>query len=44
MVELQELFNIEYGNSLDLNKLVQKSDGVNFVSRTAKKQRCFSKS
>lgn len=36
MVELQELFNIEYGNSLDLNKLVQKSDGVNFVSRTAK--------
>ncbi|MFA0196236.1 restriction endonuclease subunit S, partial [Vibrio artabrorum] len=36
MVELQELFNIEYGNSLDLNKLVQKSDGINFVSRTAK--------
>lgn len=36
MVELQELFNIEYGNSLDLNKLTQKQNGINFVSRTAK--------
>lgn len=36
MVELQELFDIEYGNSLDLNKLIQKYKGVNFVSRTAK--------
>lgn len=36
MVELQELFNIEYGNSLDLNKLSKKYKGVNFVSRTAK--------
>jgi len=36
MVELQDLFNIEYGNSLDLNKLVQCPGGVDFVSRTAK--------
>lgn len=36
MIELRELFNIEYGNSLDLNKLSQKADGINFVSRTAK--------
>lgn len=36
MVELQELFDIAYGNSLDLNKLNQKYNGVNFVSRTAK--------
>tara|TARA_R110001583_G_C5666389_1_gene410231 strand:- start:4072 stop:5037 length:966 start_codon:yes stop_codon:yes gene_type:complete len=36
MVELQKLFNIEYGNSLDLNKLTQNSKSVNFISRTAK--------
>ena len=36
MVELQEIFNIKYGNSLDLNKLSQSKSGINFVSRTAK--------
>jgi hypothetical protein len=36
MIELQEIFDIYYGNSLDLNKLEKSNDGVNFVSRTAK--------
>jgi hypothetical protein len=36
VVELQEIFDIEYGHSLDLNKLCQVEEGVNFVSRTAK--------
>ncbi|GHX07147.1 restriction endonuclease subunit S [Vibrio cholerae] len=36
MVELQELFDIQYGTKLDLNKLIQISDGVPFVSRTSK--------
>jgi hypothetical protein len=37
MIELQEIFEIQYGNSLDLNKLSQSKLGINFVSRTAKK-------
>lgn len=36
MIELQEIFDIKYGNSLDLNKLKQKKKGINFVSRTTK--------
>ena len=36
MVELQEIFDIKYGNSLDLNKLTQCKIGINFVSRTSK--------
>ena len=36
MVELQEIFDIQYGNSLDLNKLSKSKSGINFVSRTAK--------
>ena len=36
MIPLSELFNIEYGHSFDLNKLEQVSEGINFVSRTAK--------
>lgn len=36
MVELQEIFYIEYGNSLDLNKITKVENSVNFVSRTAK--------
>lgn len=36
MVELQEIFNLKYGNSLDLNKLEQVKKGINFVSRTSK--------
>lgn len=34
MIELQEIFDIRYGNSFDLNKLKQIKNGVNFVSRT----------
>lgn len=36
MVELQEIFDVKYGVNLELNKLVQDVNGVNFVSRTAK--------
>lgn len=36
LVKVSDIFNVEYGNSLELNKLSQKSDGINFVSRTAK--------
>lgn len=36
MVELQEIFNIEYGNQFDLNKMTLSSTGVNFISRSAK--------
>ena len=36
MVALEEIFDIQYGNSLNLNQLEQVEKGVNFVSRTAK--------
>lgn len=36
MLELQEIFDINYGHSLELNKLEPNNEGVNFVSRTAK--------
>ncbi|MCJ8352327.1 restriction endonuclease subunit S [Moritella sp.] len=35
-VSLSEIFDVEYGNSLELNKLVRDDSGINFVSRTAK--------
>lgn len=35
MIELQEIFNIQYGNKLDLNKLDLDPHGVLFVSRTS---------
>lgn len=38
LAKLSEIFNIRYGNSLELNRLEtsEEEDGVNFVSRTAK--------
>lgn len=36
MVELRDIFDIKYGVNLELNKLNEKSDGLNFVSRTSK--------
>lgn len=36
MLELQEIFDINYGHSLELNKLEPNEEGINFVSRTAK--------
>jgi len=36
LVTLEKIFDIQYGNSLNLNQLKQVEDGVNFVSRTAK--------
>lgn len=36
MVELQAIFDVSYGVNLELNKLTESADGINFVSRTAK--------
>jgi hypothetical protein len=36
MIELHEIFNIEYGNQLDLNKMKISSAGINFISRSRK--------
>lgn len=33
---LEDVFTVEYGQSLELNRLTVADDGVNFVSRTAK--------
>lgn len=35
MLELQELFDVQYGTKLDLNKMKQIDNGVPFVSRTS---------
>lgn len=35
LVKLSDLFDVEYGHSLELNRLQRTADGVNFVSRTA---------
>ncbi len=37
MIELQEIFEVTYGNKFDLNKMTKTGnlDGINFVSRTA---------
>lgn len=34
MVTLNSIFNIEYGNQFDLNKMMGDRNGVNFISRT----------
>lgn len=36
MIRLEDLFEVNYGHSLELNRLKISEDGVNFVSRTAK--------
>ena len=36
MVELQEIFDVSYGNKFDLNKMNQKENTVHFVGRSAK--------
>jgi hypothetical protein len=36
LVQVSDIFTVEYGNSLELNKLTKKTDGINFISRTAK--------
>lgn len=36
LVKLSDLFDVEYGDSLELNKLSKDDSGINFVSRTAK--------
>jgi hypothetical protein len=36
LVPVSEIFEVQYGNSFELNSLKQSDKGVNFVSRTAK--------
>ncbi|OCH12691.1 hypothetical protein A6E05_05990 [Aliivibrio sp. 1S165] len=36
MIEVQDIFEVKYGVNLELNKLTLNSQGINFVSRTAK--------
>lgn len=36
LVKVSDLFDIQYGNSMELNRLKQTPNGINFVSRTAK--------
>lgn len=38
LVKLKDIFHIEYGNQLDLNKLkiVENKEGINFINRTEK--------
>lgn len=36
VVKVRDIFNISYGNKLDLNKMTRTSDGVGFVARTSK--------
>ncbi len=35
-VPLSDIFEVEYGNSLELNRLTKSNQGVNFVARTSK--------
>ena len=43
LVKLSELFDVKYGNSLELNSLQIFPHGINFVSRTAKNNGISSK-
>ncbi|MBF0556730.1 MAG: restriction endonuclease subunit S [Nitrospirae bacterium] len=36
LVKITDIFDVKYGNSLELNRLTTISDGINFVSRTSK--------
>jgi hypothetical protein len=36
LVKVSDIFDVQYGNSLELNRLKQIPNGVNFISRTAK--------
>jgi hypothetical protein len=36
LVKVSKIFDVQYGNSLELNRLKQVPDGINFVSRTSK--------
>lgn len=36
MIKLSDLFDVNYGSALELNRLKQTKNGINFVSRTAK--------
>lgn len=36
LVKISKLFDVEYGHSLELNRLTKDDSGINFVSRTSK--------
>lgn len=36
LVKISDIFEVQYGNSLELNRLKQVPNGINFVSRTSK--------
>lgn len=36
MIKISDLFDVEYGNSFELNRLTETENGINFISRTAK--------
>jgi hypothetical protein len=36
LIKLDKLFEVKYGVNLELNALIQDSNGINFVSRTAR--------
>lgn len=36
LVKVSDIFDVQYGNSLELNRLKQTPNGINFVSRTSK--------
>lgn len=36
LVKTSALFDVKYGVNLELNKLIEDDNGINFVSRTAK--------
>lgn len=36
LVKISKLFDVEYGHSLELNRLTKDNSGINFVSRTSK--------
>lgn len=36
LVKISDIFEVQYGNSLELNRLKQIPNGINFVSRTSK--------
>lgn len=36
MIKISDLFDVEYGNSFELNRLTETENGINFISRTSK--------
>lgn len=43
LVKISDLFDVQYGNSFELNRLIECKNGINFVSRTSKNNGVSSK-